>query len=363
MTATSQSSFATNVWYCAGWGEDLGETPVSRRILDEPVLLYRLSDGSPVALLGICPHKFAPLELGEQVGDRIRCGYHGLEFDHRGECVLNPQGNGRIPDRSKLKTYPLVEQDGVLWIWMGDADRANPATIRALPHLTENGRRTVRGGSRVQGNYRHSVENLMDLGHAIFLHRSALNVAVDIGLDEHEIGQDGDVVYDRRVHHKVIGPVTLMKFMPDPEALVDFWTDISWAPATVIFNHIGVAPPGHARGDGSIDQIGTHLLTPETENSTHYCFANSRNHALDDETVDQAFRQWQKIGLTDQDSAMVEAVQRTTPDALRLEVSPIFLSTDRSGFQVAKAIDRLVAAERIKQPGSPTADISRPETV
>lgn len=342
---SSDRSFPREAWYCAGWSEELVDAPVSRVILGEPILLYRIGAGTVSALRSICPHKFAPLELGERVGDHIRCGYHGLEFDHRGDCIHNPQGNGRIPPNCKLKSFPLVERDGVLWIWMGAPEKADPASIHPLTHLADNARRTVRGSSRVAANYRHSIDNLMDLGHAIFLHRSAINVALDIALDEHEIGQDGDVVFDRRVHHDVIGPVTLMKFMPDPNEKVDFWTDISWAPASVVFNHIGVAPVGNARGESAVDHIGTHLLTPETESSSHYFFASSRNHALDDPAVDEAFRQWQKVGLTEQDSVMVEAVQRTVPVAERLQIKPVFLSTDRSGYLVSQAIERLLTAE------------------
>src|SRR3546814_14126138 len=61
-----------NAWYCAGWSADLGAAPTGIRMLDMDVVLYRRADGAPVAVSGICPHRFAPLSLGRVDGDNLR---------------------------------------------------------------------------------------------------------------------------------------------------------------------------------------------------------------------------------------------------------------------------------------------------
>src|ERR1700730_12007585 len=85
--------FLRNCWYVASWSSELASVPLGRRILDEPIVMYRLSSGEPVALSGRCPHRFAPLHLGKVIEDRIQCPYHGLRFNSLGACVFNPQGN------------------------------------------------------------------------------------------------------------------------------------------------------------------------------------------------------------------------------------------------------------------------------
>jgi len=82
--------FLKNAWYCAGWGDDLGATTLSAiTILEEPILLYRRDDGTPVAIGDRCPHRFAPLHQGKLAEARIECPYHGLRSDAEGRCVNN----------------------------------------------------------------------------------------------------------------------------------------------------------------------------------------------------------------------------------------------------------------------------------
>ncbi|MGN5478147.1 Rieske 2Fe-2S domain-containing protein [Cupriavidus basilensis] len=54
---------------------------LARRLLDEPIVFFRKSNGEVGALADRCPHRFVPLHLGR--GDRRydQCGYHGLQFD------------------------------------------------------------------------------------------------------------------------------------------------------------------------------------------------------------------------------------------------------------------------------------------
>jgi vanillate O-demethylase monooxygenase subunit len=56
-----------NTWYAAAWSRDVGSGFVTRDLLGEPVLLYRKHDGSPVAMIDRCPHRFAPLSMGKRV--------------------------------------------------------------------------------------------------------------------------------------------------------------------------------------------------------------------------------------------------------------------------------------------------------
>ena len=62
----------------------------ARTILEEPIVLYRISDGSVVALEDRCCHRSLPLSRGNLNGDNLRCGYHGLLYNPKGNCISVP---------------------------------------------------------------------------------------------------------------------------------------------------------------------------------------------------------------------------------------------------------------------------------
>ncbi|MGE4336519.1 MAG: Rieske 2Fe-2S domain-containing protein, partial [Pigmentiphaga sp.] len=107
--------FVKNTWYVAGWGHEIvNGALLSRKLLNETILFYRKEDGTVAALDDRCCHRLAPLSLGRQEGDCIRCMYHGLKFGADGQCVEAP-GLPRIPSKAKVRSYPVVEKNR--WIW------------------------------------------------------------------------------------------------------------------------------------------------------------------------------------------------------------------------------------------------------
>ena len=122
--------FLKNCWYVAAYDRELEDGgPLGRKLLDEPVVIFRDSKGTPVALEDRCCHRQLPLSLGTVTGDTLQCGYHGLEFDATGACVTVP-GQSMVPPGAVIRSYPLVEKWGFLWIWMGDAAQADEAPAR-----------------------------------------------------------------------------------------------------------------------------------------------------------------------------------------------------------------------------------------
>ena len=82
--------FLKNTWYIAAWSRDIRDELVARTILSEAIVLFRNSDGAVVALEDACPHRKLPLSKGRILGDVVECGYHGLQFDCSGNCVVAP---------------------------------------------------------------------------------------------------------------------------------------------------------------------------------------------------------------------------------------------------------------------------------
>jgi phenylpropionate dioxygenase-like ring-hydroxylating dioxygenase large terminal subunit len=93
--------YVRNAWYPAAWSRDISRELTTRRILGQRVVLYRTTTGAVAALEDACPHRLAPLSIGRLKDDTIECGYHGMTFDCRGECVRIP-GQTKIPRDAKV---------------------------------------------------------------------------------------------------------------------------------------------------------------------------------------------------------------------------------------------------------------------
>ncbi len=120
--------FLRNFWYVCAQPEEVTRTPLARTICDEPIVLWRTENGTAVAFEDRCCHRRMPLHKATIVGDRLRCHYHGLEFEPSGECVHVP-GQTTVPPGAAVKTYPVVERYKWLWIWMCDPAVADVAAV------------------------------------------------------------------------------------------------------------------------------------------------------------------------------------------------------------------------------------------
>src|SRR5690606_18086451 len=167
-------TFVKNAWYVAAWSKEVGRRLLPRTILGEQVVLYRREDGAPAALADRCPHKLAPLSLGELQGDHVQCGYHGMEFDCSGACVRIP-GQQNIPPTARVRSFPLQEKYGAVWIWMGDPALAHHHAIVDVPRYKEDGWGLVDGQYlHFKTNYLNITDNLVDPAHTTYVHKKTI---------------------------------------------------------------------------------------------------------------------------------------------------------------------------------------------
>lgn len=161
-----------NCWYIAGRAVDFSGTPHARTILAEPIVFYRKSDGGLCALEDRCAHRIAPLSMGRCEGDDLRCLYHGFKYAPSGQCVEIP-GQSKIPERLRVKSYPVHEQGGWSWIWMGQRELADPQLIPPVPDLAEAG---WMADTRML-DYAAAAdligENLLDTSHVGYVHANS----------------------------------------------------------------------------------------------------------------------------------------------------------------------------------------------
>lgn len=168
------SSYVPNCWYVAAWDYELPSgKPISRQLLEQPLVLYRDGRGKVVVLEDRCAHRFAPLSLGRIEGDDIRCLYHGLRFGPTGRCLEIPNQD-LIPERAVVRSYPVIERESWIWVWMGDPVDVDAGLIPETVGLAHPDWRMKSGQMDIEANWELLNDNLCDLSHLAYVHPTTL---------------------------------------------------------------------------------------------------------------------------------------------------------------------------------------------
>jgi phenylpropionate dioxygenase-like ring-hydroxylating dioxygenase large terminal subunit len=340
--------FIRNAWYVGAWDHEVGRDMLRRILLDEPVVFFRREDGTPVALEDRCCHRQAPLSMGKLRGDIVECPYHGLQFNETGACVRIPSQD-RIPAAARVTAYPVVERNHWIWIWMGDPALANPDLIEDFHWIGDP--EWGYGGDRfhLEGNYLLLVDNLLDTTHLAFVHPTTLGTD-DFASSEVETKRDERRVrVDRWLMDRLPAPFhKRMGGFPDG-AHVDRWQLTTFAPPCFVRLDVGsaLAGTGARQGDRSqgVNMMSLNALTPETEGTTHYFWAQVYNFKVDQRWMADLVRS-QVTKAFREDLAIVREQQRN------IDLGPhptIDLQQDAGGIAARRIVERLIAEE---QPGA-----------
>lgn len=346
---TGGMMFHRNAWHAAALPRELGRELLRRTILGENVLLYRRQDGSPVALIDRCPHRFAPLSRGTLHGDVVECKYHGLRFDGSGRCVLNPHG-GVISTSMHVRSHPVAERHGLVWIWMGPPEAASPQTIPDLSYMVAAGARTVH--SHIEARYRYDilVDNLLDISHIEYLHVGSFSSgAAESG--ETKVRLEGDSVIVTRLVFGSPPPPRYRSVLPD---LVDLSFTIHWHPGQVIQFEWRATPAGRDWAEGRLLSRFAHIATPATQATTQYFMSVTRHHDIDDAELDEDIARYQVGVVQREDGPMLEAIAAEMDGAELADLHPVLLPTDVGAMQVRRVMTRLLREQAEQSaPGTP----------
>jgi vanillate O-demethylase monooxygenase subunit len=164
-----------NTWYVAGLSNEFPAGELKGQVVaQKPLVIWRTAEGTVVAFDDRCCHKRMPLSAGRFIeGGILECAYHGLCYDASGQCVRVPShADGHIPPRAKLHPVPVVEQDGMVWVWPGDPAKSANVKPPRVPEMASADWDTadVGGAMHVPANYMLLIENLLDITHFYPLH-------------------------------------------------------------------------------------------------------------------------------------------------------------------------------------------------
>lgn len=174
---TPMGALFRQYWIPALLASELPENdcaPVRVKLLGEPMIAFRDTDGRYGLIDEFCAHRGVSLWFGRNEEGGLRCPYHGWKYDVTGQCVEVPSE----PEESgfcasiKLKDYPLIKVGDVLWTHMGDPAERPPEPewefAMVPPEQTYTSKRWQ------ECNWLQALEGGIDSSHVSFLHAGGL---------------------------------------------------------------------------------------------------------------------------------------------------------------------------------------------
>ena len=336
--------YVKNAWYVACWSGDVDRRLLPLTILERNVVCYRTEAGEVVALEDRCPHRFLPLHKGRLIGDDLQCGYHGMTFGPNGRCVRVP-GQDNLPVSAFVDRFPTHERHGIVWIWMGDPDRADPGDIFDMPQFEDQDWAVHQGDHlHIGSHFLNVAENLCDPAHVSFVHPTTLGNAAseDVPI---RVERKGDVVITSRWIRDA-PPVGFFQKFGNFQGHVDRWHYYELhPPCTSVIDFGSSSELGlneDERGKG-LRIFAIHFLTPIDATSTVDHWMHIRNAATDDPDAGERMNELFRIAFAE-DKEILEAIQAEELKAPARR--PVRIAIDRGPNMYRRIVADMVARER-----------------
>lgn len=334
--------FLRNCWYLAAWAHELGPDAVlARKIAGTHVLFVRSTDGSAYAMADTCPHRLVPLSRGSCAGGVVTCAYHGLRFGADGKCVENP--HGPISSALNVPTFACEERHAALWLWLGDQE-PDPARIPDYSYIDRTAPEArVMGYLPARADYRLMVDNIMDLTHADYLHASTLGGGINTRAKA-TVEQDGDdVIITWTAEDDLLAPLHAQALGPDVTR-GDLLNLVLWQAPGNMRQRIMLSLPGEMQSN-PMDSMTCHVMTPESENSTHYFFCHTSDAVSAHPEIAPAILNGLMGAFAGEDAPMLAAQTERIAGRDFWELRPALLPSDKGAVLVRRTLDKMLERE------------------
>lgn len=327
--------YLRNSWYVAAWDREVTRQPLARTFLDEPVVLFRTEEGTPVALEDRCCHRHLPLSKGTLEGNRLRCGYHGLLFDSSGKCVEIP-GQANIPPQARVRAFPTLERYGWIWVWMGDPQKADPVLIPDWWWADHPAWAFTRPDPiYVKCHYQLIADNVLDVTHLAYVHATSIGASSITEFPATTERGENLVRLTRWIRDRP--PPPLYQCAGGFAGNVDRWQIVEHVPPCFSVNFAGCQD-----GTRRIELMALSAPTPETARTTHYFFGFVRNFDLNDAAAERLFSE-AMVRVFREDIPVLEAQQRMRE--LRPEAPCIDIAVDAAPLAARRMLQSLIVRE------------------
>jgi phenylpropionate dioxygenase-like ring-hydroxylating dioxygenase large terminal subunit len=340
--------YIKEAWYPVIWADRVDRQLRRHVVHGQPIVIYRLESGKIAALRDTCPHRLAPLSLGKLKGDNIECGYHGMTFDCHGKCVLIP-GQDIIPGSALVKAYPLEVKYGLVWLYMGNPNNADPKKIFHLPPYEDSSWHAVQGDTlRIECDYLSLCDNLLDPAHVTFVHTTTLGTPAGATVPVNNEYRKNEITVWRWIRNAP--PIPLFAKFGKMSGMVDRWHYYNYLTPCYFAIDMGSCPTGsipdmEKRSEG-IRMFACHLLTPVDERTVLQHWFHVRNFRTDEKDMDAELNASLAMAFKE-DKVILERIQleeERDPDVKR-----IILGIDAAPMKMRRMVDKLIEAEESTQ--------------
>lgn len=337
------TEFIRNSWYVAGRSADFERALKPLRLLGENIVIFRGAQAEPIALEDACPHRKLPLSKGNLKGSTVECGYHGLTFNGRGACVAAPTQGDPIPKRARVRSYPVEDKYGFLWIWMGEAA---PGPIIEIPNFDDpSWGKTALGALDIACDYLYVIDNLLDPSHVAWVHvTSFAGAGTDNRPLEIEDIEEG-VIVSRWIFAEPAPPYyqALLPFADNCNRKQHYECRLpSTAINMSVYTRSGTGGPTARLPDDAFINISYNFITPVDEDSSLYFWFQHRNSDPGNQETNKRMFEGATMAFNE-DKAILEEVHigmknRKTPY--------LNLGLDAGAMRFRAKVEKRISSER-----------------
>lgn len=166
------SGMNANYWYPAEWSEKIGKGQHGEtQFWGHSIALFRGEDGTLAALENRCAHRHLPLTMGRVRNCNLVCAYHGWAYNKEGvlQSVEHDLFGSPLPD-VRIRTYPVKERYGLIWIFPGDPELSEQIQVPFFPNAEGEERwESAHWDFSWQAHYSMVIDNLTNLCH-LYVH-------------------------------------------------------------------------------------------------------------------------------------------------------------------------------------------------
>lgn len=342
--ADAHTPLIQRCWYIAGLLDEFTEALQERYLLGHSVLIYRASNGEPIALQNRCAHRAFPLSHGRREGDDVVCMYHGLRYSPQGQCVHAPMLRRAAPHVS-IRRYPSAVRGPLVWIWMGDPAEADEADIPDTRWLESAAWAHRNGYVQMPANYIGLYENLLDLTHFSYLHAGNIGTPAwaEAPCEVTVIGQTVQLV--RRLALSPPPGIFINAMDLDPHRPVNREIRSEWKSPAMFCAEGSIEVPSEGPHPARLHRFRfLHLITPETQHSLHNWAFIGHDFAIDDPRIGASMLA-DSLKAFQEDREALQWIHELEVREGWPAVRQASFASDRGGLEMRRIVRRLADAE------------------
>lgn len=154
------------------------DRPYAAQVLGQKLVLWRDLDNQVQCIEDYCPHRGAPLSLGEVHEGKIGCRYHGIIMSGQGVIEQVPaMPECAFEGRKTNMAFETIEIADAVFVFMPGQTQGAPVPFEVPDEFNDPDWTGFLCTSIWQTNYRLALDNLADPMHGCYLHAQSFTLA------------------------------------------------------------------------------------------------------------------------------------------------------------------------------------------